>query len=161
MARLLLCAGPGLAAACVHYTAATQPGLSAAVQGAAWSVFLASVPASLLATRPFYLERSPFLCLALLASYNLLSLSYEVSQINKLSPRLQNVNVQNGHFKSVNLSQLQDNLKIYKHLKAIFLPVLCLAMAFWSNMEDTQSQYLYKKDDYFGSFLRNNREKVD
>ena len=32
VARLLLCAGPGLAAACVHYTAATQPGLSAAVQ---------------------------------------------------------------------------------------------------------------------------------
>ena len=63
------------------------------VQGAAWAVFLASVPASLLATRPFYLERSPFLCLALLSSYNLLSLSYEVSQINKLSPRLQNVNV--------------------------------------------------------------------
>ena len=44
--------------------------------------------------------------------------------------------------------------------QAAFLPVLCLAMAFWSNMEDTQSQNLYKKDDYFGSFLRNNREKV-
>ena len=44
--------------------------------------------------------------------------------------------------------------------QALFLPVLCLAMAFWSNMEDTQSQNLYKKDDYFGSFLRNNREKV-
>ena len=67
----------------------------------------------------------------------------------------------NGHFKSVNMTQYQDNIKIDKLLKAIFLPVLCLAMAFWSNMEDTQSQYLYKKDDYFGSFLRNNREKVD
>ena len=33
-------------------------------------------------------------------------------------------------------------------------------MAFWSNMEDTQSLNLYKKDDYFGSFLRSNREKV-
>ena len=40
------------------------------------------------------------------------------------------------------------------------MPVLCLTMAFWSSMEDTQSQNLYKKDDYFGSFLRNNREKV-
>ena len=66
-----------------------------------------------------------------------------------------------GHFKSVNMTQYKDNIKIDKLLKAIFLPVLCLAMAFWSNMEDTQSQYLYKKDDYFGSFLRNNREKVD
>ena len=61
----------------------------------------------------------------------------------------------------MNMTQYQDNIKINKLLKAIFLPVLCLAMAFWSNMEDTQSQYLYKKDDYFGSFLRNNREKVD
>ena len=68
---------------------------------------------------------------------------------------------QNGHLKSVNMTQYQDNIKIYKLVKAIFLPVLCLAMALWSNMEDTQSQYLYKKDDYFGSFLRNNREKVD
>ena len=164
VARLLLCAGPGLAAACVHYTAATQPGLSAAVQGAAWALFLASVPASLLATRPFYLERSPFLCLALLSSYNLLSLSYEVSsRINKFSPRLQSKCkcTQMGHFKSVNMTQYPDNIEINKLLKAIFLPVLCLAMAFWSNMEDTQSQYLYKKDDYFGSFLRNNREKVD
>ena len=59
------------------------------------------------------------------------------------------------------MTQYQDNIKIYKLVKAIFLPVLCLAMALWSNMEDTQSQYLYKKDDYFGSFLRNNREKVD
>ena len=30
--RLLLCAAPGLAAACVHYTAATQPGLSVLMQ---------------------------------------------------------------------------------------------------------------------------------
>ena len=59
------------------------------------------------------------------------------------------------------MTQYQDNIKIYKLVKAIFLPVLCLAMALWSNMEDTQFQYLYKKDDYFGSFLRNNREKVD
>merc|ERR1712029_402179 len=57
---------------------------------------------------------------ALIASYNLLSLSYE----------------------------------------ALFLPMLCLTMAFWSKMEDTQSHNLYKKDDYFGSFLRHNREKV-
>merc|ERR1712029_1210465 len=57
---------------------------------------------------------------ALIASYNLLSLSYE----------------------------------------ALFLPMLCLTMAFWSKMEDTQSHNLYKKDDYFGSFLRNNREKI-
>ena len=96
VARLLLCAAPGLAAACVHYTAATQPRLSVLVQVLcctvlctvlsvfgqvmAWAVLVASVPASLLSTPPTHQQRSPFLCLALLAAYNLLSLSYEVRE---------------------------------------------------------------------------------
>ena len=98
VARLLLCAAPGLAAACVHYTAVTQPGLSVVaqvqycmcclyctvlsvfVQVVAWAVLVASVPASLLSTPPTHQQRSPFLCLALLAAYNLLSLSYEVRE---------------------------------------------------------------------------------
>ena len=109
VARLLLCAAPGLAAACVHYTAVTQPGLSVLVQVLcytvlqctllystvlyvlcavlyvlvqvlAWAVLVGSVPASLVATPPSHQQRSPFLCLALLAAYNLLSLSYEVRE---------------------------------------------------------------------------------
>jgi len=116
--KILLSLSPGVAGVCVHYTAIT-PGLSIIVQMLTWIIFICSTPLAL-TTRPFYLERTPALCLAPLASYNLLSLSYE----------------------------------------AIFMPVLCLTMAFWSSMEDTQSQNLYKKDDYFGSFLRSNREKI-
>jgi len=116
--KLLLCVGPGLASTCVYYTSIT-PGLGLVTQVLTWLIFLLSTPIAI-TTRPYYMERTPFLCLALIASYNLLSLSYE----------------------------------------ALFLPMLCLTMAFWSKMEDTQSHNLYKKDDYFGSFLRNNREKV-
>ena len=50
------------------------------VQVLAWAVLVGSVPASLVATPPSHQQRSPFLCLALLAAYNLLSLSYEVRE---------------------------------------------------------------------------------
>ena len=38
--------------------------------------------------------------------------------------------------------------------EAVFLPVLCLAMALWAHMEDTLQ---HKKNDHFGEFLRVNR----
>ena len=116
--KVWLCVAPALSSLCVSLTSHTA-GLSSAVQAATWTIFLLSHPAAL-TTRPFYLERTPFVCLALTASYILLCLSYE----------------------------------------AVFLPLLCLAMALWSRMEDTQAQDSYKKHDYFGSFLRQNREKV-
>ena len=50
------------------------------LQVLAWAVLMGSVPASLVATPPSHQQRSPFLCLALLAAYNLLSLSYEVRE---------------------------------------------------------------------------------
>ena len=74
--KILLSLSPGVAGVCVHYTAIT-PGLSIIVQMLTWIIFICSTPLAL-ATRPFYLERTPALCLALLSSYNLLSLSYEV-----------------------------------------------------------------------------------
>ena len=74
--RAALCLGPGLAGLCVHWTS-LQPGLSPGVQALTWVIFLGSFPAAL-TSKPFYLERTPFLCVALMASYNLLSLSYEV-----------------------------------------------------------------------------------
>ena len=43
--------------------------------------------------------------------------------------------------------------------QAIFLPALCLAMALWANMEDKQSQHLYRTEDN-GHCMRNNGEKV-
>ena len=76
--RAALCLGPGLAGLCVHWTS-LQPGLSPVVQTLTWAIFLGSFPAAL-TSKPFYLERTPFLCVALIASYNLLSLSYEVIQ---------------------------------------------------------------------------------
>ena len=116
--KVWLSLAPGLSSLCVFFTSLGS-GPSSLVQGTAWAIFLLSIPAAL-TTRPFYLERTPFLCLALISSYILLSLSYE----------------------------------------AAFLPILCLAMALWSRMEEDQSQDNYKKHDYFGSFLRQNREKV-
>ena len=74
--RAALCLGPGLAGLCVHWTS-LHPGLSPWVQTLTWIIFLGSFPAAL-TSKPFYLERTPFLCVALMASYNLLSLSYEV-----------------------------------------------------------------------------------
>ena len=78
--KVTLCLGPLLSSLCVTYTAST-PGLSLLVQVASWTLFLGSTPAAL-TTKPFYLERTPFLCLALVTSYNLLSLSYEVAITN-------------------------------------------------------------------------------
>jgi len=113
--KLILCSCPIMAGICVYYTGSTV-GLSAIVQTIAWLIFTVSMPASML-TKPFYLERTPFLCFSLISSYLLLSLSYE----------------------------------------AVFLPILCLAMALWSKIEDTQSQDVIKKNDHFGAFLRENR----
>jgi phosphatidylinositol glycan class N len=113
--KLILCSCPIMAGICVYYTGSTV-GLSSVVQSLAWLIFMLSMPASLV-TKPFYLERTPFLCFSLISSYLLLSLSYE----------------------------------------AIFLPILCLAMALWSKIEDTQSQDVIKKNDHFGAFLRENR----
>jgi len=110
--KLILCSCPIMAGICVYYTGSSV-GLSAIVQTIAWLIFTLSMPASML-TKPFYLERTPFLCFSLISSYLLLSLSYE----------------------------------------AIFLPILCLAMALWSKIEDTQSQDVIKKNDHFGAFLR-------
>ena len=43
--------------------------------------------------------------------------------------------------------------------QAIFLPALCLAMALWANMEDKQSQHLYRTENS-GHCMRSNGEKV-
>jgi len=113
--KLVLCSCPIISSVCVYYTGSVS-GLNPVVQTVSWIVFTLSMPASL-TTMPYYLERTPFLCLSLISSYLLLSLSYE----------------------------------------ALFLPLLCLAMALWSQMEDTQSQDVIKKNDHFGAFLRENR----
>ena len=75
-AKLFLCLCPGIAGACVNYTANTS-GLSLMVQLLTWTIFIFSIPCAI-TTKQYYMERTPFLSLALLASYNLLSLSYEV-----------------------------------------------------------------------------------
>ena len=75
--RAALCLSPGLAGLCVHWTS-LQPGLHPVVQTLTWVIFLGSIPAAL-TSKPFYLERTPALCVALMASSNLLSLSYEVN----------------------------------------------------------------------------------
>ena len=76
-AKMFLCLCPGVAGACVYYTANTA-GLSLMVQLLTWAIFILSIPCAI-TTKQYYLERTPFLSLALLASYNLLSLSYEVN----------------------------------------------------------------------------------
>eukprot|EP00090_Calanus_glacialis_P014751 TRINITY_DN23617_c0_g1_i1.p1 TRINITY_DN23617_c0_g1~~TRINITY_DN23617_c0_g1_i1.p1 ORF type:complete len:660 (-),score=134.08 TRINITY_DN23617_c0_g1_i1:67-1800(-) len=54
-------------------------------------------------------------------------------------------------------SLISSYLLLSLSYEAVFLPILCLAMALWSKIEDTQSQDVIKKNDHFGAFLRENR----